>query len=424
MRNGASRDLREAVAQQLPPDLPKRLGVAVSGGGDSVALLHLLHEIARNQRLQLCAVTINHGLRTEAEVEAAFVAELCAGLDIPHKVLRWDGWTGQGNLQNAAREARYSLIAAWAKSQQLSHVALGHTQDDQAETVLMRLARGAGVDGLAAMGPSRARDGITWLRPLLQVSRASLREMLQDREIRWCEDPSNDDLRFDRIKLRQALTVLEPLGISAAALSQVADNMARTRIALNAHAVSAARKITTEQAGALKVDWSGFDALPAETARRIMIRALQWISGAGYAPRGRSVQKLMDGLRAGHNGTLEGCHVIRSKGAMWIYRELDPVRHLSCDIADVWDNRWQLTSKADEIDQPDAGLRIAALGERGLRDFPQWRALGCPRDALLATPAVWKDDQLVAAPLAGTATRWHATLVKGEKAFFDALLSH
>ena len=141
------------------------LGVAVSGGGDSVALLLMLATVARGR--PLAAVTVDHGLRPESGDEAAAVEALCAARGIPHATLRWNGWDGAGNLQDRARQARRTLIGAWARANGIGAVALGHTLDDQAETFLMRLARGSGVDGLSGMAPATRAEGVLWLRPLL-----------------------------------------------------------------------------------------------------------------------------------------------------------------------------------------------------------------------------------------------------------------
>ncbi|MBW4707635.1 tRNA lysidine(34) synthetase TilS [Roseobacter sp. YSTF-M11] len=413
------RDLGGEVDKFLLPDPPSALGVAVSGGGDSMALLHLLHDFCQHHSIALRAVTVNHGLRPEAAEEVAFVAKTCASLNVTHSVLHWDEWDRQGNLQNEARKARYRLITAWAKAHGVSHIALGHTVDDQAETVLMRLARGSGVDGLTAMTPRRQVDGVTWMRPLLHVSRVELRQELNARGLSWRDDPSNDDAGFERIKMRQALDVLEPLGVDAPALAQVAENMARAREALNAHAAAAAKGIVSVEAGAFRIDWQGFDALPEETARRIFLRALSWISGADYPPRSRAVLRLMAALKAGDSGTLDGCRARRRDDSLWIYREYNPVRAVTCAVSGVWDNRWRV----DAEKCPDQ-VHVGALGEDGLRQVPDWRATGHMREVLLATPAVWNGQVLVAAPLAGYTNGWRATLVKDEKAYFAALLSH
>ncbi|MEL6211659.1 MAG: tRNA lysidine(34) synthetase TilS, partial [Pseudomonadota bacterium] len=142
------------------------VAIAVSGGSDSVALLVLMAELAKRADLRPVAISIDHGLREAAKDEVQFVMALCGRLGVPHHVENWRGWDGRGNLQDAARQARLELITDWAQASGISTVALGHTANDQAETVLMRMARGSGVNGLSAMAPRRLRQGITWVRPL------------------------------------------------------------------------------------------------------------------------------------------------------------------------------------------------------------------------------------------------------------------
>lgn len=414
-----TRSLDQLLDNQLLPDLPASLGVAVSGGSDSMALLRLLHDFVQRHPLPLFCVTVDHGLRKEAASEAQSVAEVCRQLGVPHDTLTWDGWDGSGNTQNAARMARYRLMSNWAQQRGVSAIALGHTQDDQAETVLMRLSRGAGVDGLSAMSPKSDRWGLTWLRPLLNVSRADLRAYLTDHGLSWIDDPTNEDTRYDRIKARKALDQLEAFGLTRAALGQVAQNMAQARTVLLQQTVAAARDVANVKAGALRLDWSAVQHLPNEISRRLIVRALQWISGAVYAPRQRSTAAAMQAVQTVGSATLEGCHLRLIAGGLWIFREYKAVEAASVPLDELWDGRWIVTG-------PEAGtdLRIAALGEQGLSACPHWRDTGLPRALLLATPAVWRGEELVAAPLADPASEWRAELKKGGTSFFAAVFSH
>lgn len=174
-----SEKLLAAIADQFTPRPPKRVGVAVSGGGDSVALLCLIADFARDQDIEVHAVSIDHGLREAAADEVRAVTELCGRLGVPHHVEYWRTWEGKGNLMAEARRARYALLADWGAANGVDTIAIGHTADDQAETLMMRLARGSGVDGLSAMAPRRISDGITWLRPLLNIQRRELRYYLR-----------------------------------------------------------------------------------------------------------------------------------------------------------------------------------------------------------------------------------------------------
>jgi tRNA(Ile)-lysidine synthase len=411
--SAASASLTAAFRAALGP-VDRPLGLAVSGGGDSVALLLLAVDAGQQVR----AVTVDHGLRPEAAAEAAWVGRLCAGLGVPHDTLQWQGWTGAGNLQDQARRARLSLIADWAMAAGLGAVALGHTQDDQAETVLMRLARRAGVDGLSAMSDCRRAQGMTWLRPLLSVSRDDLRAFLRARGQEWIEDPSNDALRFDRVKARRALTALAPLGLTAAVLAGVADQMRTARSALDHQTEAAARHIARIEGGDVVMDRAGFEGLPAEIRRRLLVGALGWIGSADYGPRAASVQALLTAVAAGRGGTLAGCRVTLRPSTLRVAREWQAVRGMVAAPGQLWDCRWIVTG-------PDSnGLDVKALGEAGLGMVADWRTSGLPRASLLASPSVWRAGVLISAPLAGSTAGWTADLAGGADGFFLSLLSH
>jgi tRNA(Ile)-lysidine synthase len=416
----ADAELAEALRAGLGGALPPRLGIAVSGGGDSLALLYLLHGVCATAGTYLEAVTVDHGLRPEAAAEADLVARHAAELGIPHETLKWRGWNGQGNLQNAAREARYTRMAEWAARRNLPVVALGHTADDQAETVLMRLARRAGVDGLSAMAPQSTRHGVTWLRPLLSVRREALRDYLRRRALDWVEDPSNDDLQYTRIQTRQALAALEPLGINADALADVARNMAVAREALEEQTDYAARKILRFDAGAVVLDADAFQAQPEEIRRRLMIRALGWITGKPYPPRRAPLAALIAGLAQGQGGTIDGCQTLLRRGQIWVFREYNAVRDHVAPADNLWDGRW----RALPPDTFPDGAELRALGPDGLLQCPDWRETGRPRAMLLSTPAIWQCENLLAAPLAGMGQKWHVQLERGAGWINSAPLSH
>ncbi|MDF1726626.1 MAG: tRNA lysidine(34) synthetase TilS [Sulfitobacter sp.] len=413
--------LAEGLASAFLPDLPERLGVAVSGGGDSMALLHLLHRFCREQGVSLHVVTMDHGLRTASAGEAAMVARVCAALNLPHHILSWQNRPVAGNLQWAARDARYSQIAAWARKGGLSEVALGHTSDDQAETVLMRLARRAGVDGLSAMHQRTFRAGVTWVRPLLSASREDLREYLRDEGIDWIEDPSNEDTSFERIRARKALTELAPLGIDRQVLAEVADQMQEARRALEWQTFKAAQEIVDIRGGAVTLDGNLLRLQPNEIRRRLLTAAIRWITGSPYGPRRGALSGIIAGLDAGQAGTAEGCHLRPVGQRIWVFREYEAVSDLTCDAQTRWDERWNLTPETPPTAEE---THLRALGTDGLAQCPDWRDSGLPHAVLLSTPSVWHGDTLLAAPLAGLANNWHARLERGADSFFAGLLPH
>ncbi len=375
-------------------DPPARLGLAVSGGGDSMALLHLAQQWGG---ADLHVATVDHGLRPEAAAEAELVAQEAQRLGLRHVTLRWQGWDGRGNLQDQARQARRALLQDWAAGEGLGAVALGHTSDDQAETLLMRLARGSGVDGLAAMAARRETDGILWLRPLLGFGRAELRDALRRKSLPWVDDPSNDDPRFERVKIRQALATLD---LDPARLSETAARMAEARAVLDQTAQAAARAIGRSEAGDIVFDRSGFDALPADTRQRLLAEALRQIASSPYRPRLSALQAALAAPRA----TLHGCLITRSAKEMRITREAQAVRGVIAPLGTDWDRRWSLTPPQGQQSMGDPEIR--ALGPTGLALCPDRVFWHLPRASLLASPAIWDGARLIAAPLAGLGRDW------------------
>lgn len=383
--------LAGAVAARLAALAPDTvmLGVAVSGGSDSMALLHLLADIAPQRGLTLEAATVDHGLRPESQAEATQVAAACAQLGVAHRVLVWDGWTGTGNLQAAARAARAQLLADWARERDLGAICLGHTQDDQAETLLLRLMRGSGVDGLAAMAERTERAGMVWLRPLIATRRADLRAMLRATGLAWCEDPSNADPRFDRVRVRQAIAALD---LDVPRLAETSRAMARAREALGLRAAEAAQNgAVTFEDGDVLMAVQHLKALDAETRLRLLGEALRWVAGADYRPRLSALEALWAEACAGTRATLHGCCALPRRGYLRICREYQAVAGTEAKLGAFWDGRWRLSLPS----HPTATVR--ALGQAGLEQVDRPRD-GPPHASLLATPAIWLDGRVLSVP--------------------------
>lgn len=370
------------------------LVVAVSGGSDSTALLLMLRASGR----EVVAVTVDHRLRDESAAEASAVAALCEARGVRHMTLVWDAPGGAGNLQARARQARRDLVAGWAVENGISDVVLGHTLDDQAETVVLRLARGSGVDGLAAMAPLVRAEGVAWHRPLLGVRRGALRDWLGAGGVGWINDPSNDDLRFDRVRVRQAMPALSAIGLGAERLAATTRTMARVRTALEAGTRALARGCLSDGgAGDLVLDPAAFAGAPEELRLRLLAGALGWVSGEIYRPRLARLEALLAQVEAGevgHGVTLHGCVVRQRGGRIVIRREPSRVAPAVPLAFGRWDGRWALVGEP-----PDGqGLTIGALGAGGL-SMAGPHPPGLAREALATTPAVWRWGELVAAPL-------------------------
>ena len=400
---------------------PNRLGVAVSGGGDSMACLDLMLWHGRELGFPVEAVTVDHGLRAEAAEEIALVAAHCARREVPHSVLRWD-WDRTGNLQAEARRARYRLIGEWARDRGIDRVALGHTQDDVAETFLMRLARASGVDGLSEMERSFEREGVTWLRPMVTHGREDWRAYLKRHGIAWTEDPSNEDEGFERVKARKVLAALGPLGIEAETLARVAHNIWTARTALDHYVWQEAQDYVVEDRGDLILPVEIPDrehTIPLEVIFRLRRAALQWVGAGAYPARGEAMAEADMALREKASHTLAGCLISPVRGAkFWqnrwrITREFNAVKDLATPSNALWDGRWRLEGPHAE------GLEIRALGE-AVKDTP-WRETGMPRASLMASPAIWRGETLIAAPVAGLDAGWTAEAT-GRGNFTDFLL--
>jgi tRNA(Ile)-lysidine synthase len=249
---------------------------AVSGGPDSIALMHLLARWSAGWPAPpVIVATVDHGLRTESADEAVFVAREAAALALAHRTLVWTGEKPRTGLQEAAREARYRLLVHCAREEGASHLVTAHTQDDQAETILMRMARGSGLTGLAGMRAERDRGGIRHVRPLLHCPKAALLSLCEREGWRFVTDPSNADERYARVRWRRILPVLAAEGLTAERLTRLAERLARADEALDAKAREALAAAGPERDGeGLAFDACGLAGEPFEIALRMLAQAL------------------------------------------------------------------------------------------------------------------------------------------------------
>lgn len=292
----------------------ERLGIAVSGGPDSLALLLLAHA-ALPDRVE--AATVDHGLRPESRDEALYVGEICAGLVCPHTILPVAVPNGPAGLQAEARRARYEALAGWAAERGIFVLATAHHADDQAETLLMRLRRGSGVTGLSGVRARRIEGDLSVVRPLLGWTKAELVRVVEEAMIEPIEDPSNRDPRFDRTEARSLLgrtPWLEP-----AALARSAAALAEAEEALAWSAERLWRDRVLRDGETLTVDPSG---LPPEHRRRLLARALREFGAA--SPRGGDIVRLLARLDADETATLAGIKCIG--GPLWHFTAAPPRR--------------------------------------------------------------------------------------------------
>jgi tRNA(Ile)-lysidine synthase len=280
--------------------------IAVSGGPDSTALLLLAARWAKRQkkrRPKLVAVTVDHGLRAEAVAEAAAVKRLARRLGVQHTTLHWRDKKPKSGLQNAARIARYRLLAQAATRAGYAHIMTAHTLDDQAETVLFRLARSSGITGLAGIAPASllpvGDDEIFLVRPLLQVPKSRLVATLKAAGIAFAEDPSNSDPRFTRSRLRALMPALAREGLDARVLSRLTIRMRRAEATIEfaVHAARAALAPGPWRAYApVVLESQRFADLPAEVGLRLLGQAIVHSGDEGPVELGK-LEVLYDALR-------------------------------------------------------------------------------------------------------------------------------
>ncbi|WP_334127664.1 tRNA lysidine(34) synthetase TilS [Sneathiella sp.] len=393
---------------------PARLAVAVSGGSDSLALTLLADDWARQRGAELIALTVDHSLRPESATEAADLQGWLRARGIDTHILVWRGPHPQSGVQQAAREARYALMAEACRKKRISHLLLGHQLEDQLETFLMRLSKGSGLDGLAAMERRREWEGLTLLRPLLGVSRDALRQYLVARGQPWIEDPSNENPRYTRTRVGAVRRELERLpGSSQDCLALALRRLQRANDGLDEYA---RRILTTEVRispfGSLSVDDDILRAAPQEVALRVLAASMRAVGG-GAPLRLQAIEdiyaRLMPGdpPKAPRCATLGGAEVRRSSAGWQFFREagrrgLPETEMREGETVWTWDQRFIIRDSEPAKDR-GGNLRLRALGAAGGRLA---RAQGLlPQGAVMTArernnlPGIWQGDALVAVPV-------------------------
>lgn len=412
----------------------KRAVLAVSGGPDSMALMVLAARWVASGRapdgLVIEVATVDHGLRAGSAREAEWVAERAKTLGFAHTTLVWGGNKPGSALQARAREARYALLVAHARVARPSAVVTAHTADDQAETLLMRLGRGSGLDGLAGMAPSRALlpDGsVRLVRPLLGLSKAFLSGLLREAGATWLDDPSNERLDFERVRIRAAHDHLAPLGLSNDKLALSALRLMRARDGLERVTEARLTALVDDHHGVYgSLERAAWEAEPEEIRVRLLARLLSAFGGQAKPAQLSQVEALVRVLARGRPvaQTLGGCIVSQGRTTLRLYRE--PGHHTLSELPlmpgeeVLWDWRFRVRYAPPD---PDAEARAhgdgatAAAAEAvlvrplGLAAYATLRGGLAPKDrpparAAAGLPSLWSGARLLAVPsLAGASPR-------------------
>ena len=294
----------------------KRLAVAVSGGVDSVCLLHWAVKIGLN----VTALHVNHGLRDAADTETQYVVDLCKKLQIPYQVFYWTDDKPTTGLEAAARDARYKFMTDWCLENNIDALMIAHQADDQIETFLMNLSRGSGVSGLSAMQPESYRNGVKIVRPLLGIFRSELIKYCDENDIKYFDDEMNEDESYTRVKIRKNRHLMsDRLGISDSRILLAIENLSRTRDALDSNIDSLVQSVLYDDY-ALFSDSFLFD-LPPDISLKFIGVLIQTIGGNNYQPRLNSLVFALSKLKSDCKFTLGHCTLRRFKNQILIVPE-------------------------------------------------------------------------------------------------------
>ncbi len=357
-------EFRALMAPLGPFESRPILAVAVSGGADSLALCLLADCWAREHDGTVVGLTVDHGIREAAAEEAERVGAWLAARGIAHHILVWRPPPQLRNVQATARAARYALLTGWCRAAGCLHLLTAHHREDQAETLLMRLARGSGLDGLAGIAALRESADCRLLRPLLRVPQRRLAAVLRAAGQAWIEDPSNRDGHYARVRMRGSAALLAREGLSASRLAATARHLGRARAALE-------DMVTQTLTGAAVLHPAGFALLdPAplgaaapEVALRALARLVTTIGGSDQVPRLERLEglqcALVGGLSAGR--TLGGCRFLARGDTILVCREAaaaEAPRSLRPGTSLCWDGRFVVRLAPGA----PGGLTVGALG--------------------------------------------------------------
>lgn len=309
----------------------KIVAAGVSGGPDSMAMLWLLSQWGEKYGHEIHAFTVDHGLRPESADEAKQVELWVKDWpSVTHKILNWEGEKPDSRILEEARFARYALLTQAAKEAGARSLFIAHQRDDQAETFLIRLAKGSGLDGLCCMKSlQETENDIEIIRPLLDVSKDDLVFLCQKKNIPYVDDPTNKNQNYLRPRLRAAREALEEEGLSAKRLAVTAQRLRRARNALETLSQNLFDSALLEKAqGGLLMDYRVLEKAPEELVLRVMLRAMQICQkdDSGYGPRMEKAEALLERILEDSSfkgATLGGCIFAKDakNGTLWIGKE-------------------------------------------------------------------------------------------------------
>lgn len=301
--------------------------VGVSGGADSLALAFILADWANQNKKKLIALTVNHGLRPSALDEAKYVASLMAEIGVEHHILTWEGEKPTTGIETAARAMRYKLLDEYCSNNKIKNLFIAHHKNDQAETFLMRLQRGSGIDGLCGIAEVSKLGNLQLLRPLLNTMPNELKQYLSEKNIKWVEDESNNCDDFLRVRVRKFLPILEEtLGLNVDRIVNTMAVLSQSRNYLEEQAEKFIKNNVKKWDNAgMSLALKSFLELHQEMRYRVLSKLICGVGNKAYAPEGGEIVRLIENLMSEKKfcgATLGDCEILVSQNKIWIVPEL------------------------------------------------------------------------------------------------------
>ena len=377
-----------------------RIALAVSGGRDSMALMYLVYRwkahLALNIEIEV--LTVNHNLRKAAEDECGFVQKIAKNYGFKHKVLIWEHEHVETSIQEKARKARYQLMLDYVREENIDTILTAHTSDDNIETFIMRLAKGSGLNGLKSINEIRHEDRIQIQRPLLSLSRSLTTEILRSTGNEWVDDPTNDDERFERVKIRNNISLLSSFNISSDNLTKTIQRLARAHESISFFTNLVSEELVElSELGHANVNFDKLRYYPKEIILRVFAKALTDVNG-GNVSLSSLEAVFAELIKTERSKTLNGCQIIPQKNKYVIVRENRGISPVEIKINEriSWDGRFDVYLKSCD----NTNIVIDQIGNaddlRKMIDGTTFQSV--PNYVLRTLPGGFIKDKLVLLP--------------------------
>lgn len=368
-------NLEKNLATWMENNLPlgtKKIGVAVSGGADSLALTFLLKNWAKQNHMELYAFTVNHGLRKEAKKEADAVHQLLTKKGIQHKTLLWTGVKPKTKVEELARQARYNLLQKACQKEKIHYLFLAHHLEDQAETFWARLTHKSGLDGLCGINDVALYQNLILMRPLLKEKKETFISYLKKNKLKWFEDSMNQDEQYERVRWRKNQPVLDKMGLNVSLISNLTYRLKREKEAIDFYVDSFIKNsVFLNPLGYIFISRIAWEMIPMAVRMKALIRLFQKICPNEKPVSLESVENLL--LSSKKSATLAGCQILIHKKGVFIAKELrtpEKKKIFKAGESGFWDRFWIATPTRLSCDYGAPSPRLKDIPYLVQKTFP------------------------------------------------------